>query len=41
MLKLRIFVLLIDIKNFFLYTIRGKKTPMQQYKESDPFIYEE
>lgn len=30
-----------SVKDFFLYTIWGKKSPYQQMKENDPYIYED
>lgn len=30
-----------DIKDFFTYTIWGKKTPLQKLQEHDPYIYED
>ena len=36
------FLILIEkIKDFFSYTIWGKKTPLEIMKENDPYIYED
>lgn len=29
------------VKDFFIYNIRGKKSPYQQMRERDPYIYED
>lgn len=40
-LYLMIYSLWLSIKDFFQYTLWGKKTPLQILKEQDPYIYED
>jgi len=41
LLRIKLELMWIQIKQFFTHTLFGKKTPLQQLHENDPYVYED